>query len=473
MLCCGRLFAQDDKRFVYIQNEKGQPFYVKINGQVLSSSEKGYIILPRLEAGTVPVTIGFARNEGPEQKFYLRISNSDQGFLLKKNTLYNLQSFREIKADNGDGTALAAAQEPEVPAANTEDTARKEMMGNLQKDLETTFAGNSAATVTGPAKAATPKNSNSFSSALDKVVVTGDDRDEPQPVAATEGKQLPAKKQRVEKAPLSEEEKALLNEVLAEESRTAASEAATEEVKESAREAKRQKKQKKREGSPDFIEFQDDSAHPANTSVPAPVPAAVTPAPVTDLPVAEAEEAPARSKKKKRKLFDDTEHPNNIITDSSGYGIAPAAEAAAPAGSKRKKKRNEAADEAATTAMPAATPAVEADAAVEKKRPDTRLINSDCGNIMDDATFRKVLRKFVAAKSEDGMIDVFRRQTRNYCLETSQIKTLVQLLTTDDNRYRLLDQAYSKTYDTEKYGSLESLLGDSYFKGRFKAMLHK
>jgi hypothetical protein len=92
---------------------------------------------------------------------------------------------------------------------------------------------------------------------------------------------------------------------------------------------------------------------------------------------------------------------------------------------------------------------------------------------MDEATFRKMLKKFVAASSDNGMIDVFRKQTRNYCLETAQMKTLVQLLTADDTRYRLLDAGYSKTYDTEKYGSLETLLIDDYYRGRFKAMLHK
>lgn len=112
-------------------------------------------------------------------------------------------------------------------------------------------------------------------------------------------------------------------------------------------------------------------------------------------------------------------------------------------------------------------------APVARKKADARLINSDCVNVMDDDTFRKVLRKFVAARTDNSMIDVFKKQTRNYCLQTAQVKTLVQLLTADDTRYRLLDAAYPKTLDTEKYGSLETLLIDDYYRGRFKAMLHK
>ncbi len=465
---CGRTWAQGQQHYVYIQSEKGQPFYVKVNGQVLSSTERGYIILPRLDAGTIPMSIGYAQSEGPaqEQKFYVRIAKNDQGFLLKKGALYNLQTFREIKADNGDGSAATAAVQepaPEAVAANVpEDTARKEMMGNLQKDLETTFA--QKATVTGPGKPSSPKAGNAFSSALDKVVVSGDDRDEPVEVAAPDkpeqGTAAPAeapevkkprgKKHKAEREPLTAEEQDILKSVMAEENKVAASEAAIDEQpKQEAEEQtapRKQKKHKKREGEPDFIEFQDEAKPAAPAAVAAaPVEAA---APAVDLPA--TEEAPVR-KKKKRKLFDDTEHPNNIITDSSGYGVA-----MEEAPSRKKKKRDEAAAETEA-----------------KKDAGTRLINTDCGNIMDEGTFRKVLRKFVSAKSDDSMIDIFRKSTRNYCLETQQIKSLALLMNSDEARYRLLDIAYAKTYDTEKYGSLESLLTESYYKGRFKAMLHK
>ncbi|SKA23606.1 protein of unknown function [Chitinophaga eiseniae] len=468
---CGQAWAQGQQHYVYIQSEKGQPFYVKVNGQVLSSTERGYIILPKLDAGTIPMSIGFAQSEGPaqEQKFYVRIGKNDQGFLLKKGALYNLQTFRETKADNGDGSAATAAAgepAPEAVAANApEDTARKEMMGNLQKDLETTFA--QKATVSGPGKPSSPKAGNAFSSALDKVVVSGDDRDEPVEVVTPDkpeqGTTVPAevvevkkprgKKHKAEREPLTEEEQDILKSVMAEESKTAASEAAIEDQPRQAMEEespapKKQKKHKKRESEPDFIEFQEEGK-PAAT---APIAAAAAPveavAPTADLPATEA--APVR-KKKKRKLFDDTEHPNNVITDSSGYGLAMEA---APS---RKKKRNE--EAVAETA--------------EKKDAGTRLINTDCGNIMDEATFRKVLRKFVSARSDDSMIDIFRKSTRNYCLETQQVKSLALLMNSDEARYRLLDMAYAKTYDTEKYGSLESLLTESYYKGRFKAMLHK
>lgn len=491
LLLCGRLWAQEQLHYVYIQSEKGQPFYVKHNGKVLSSTERGYIIIPRLETGTAPITVGFPNKESKEARFNLRITKSDQGFLLKQSgeagySLYNLQTFRELRSDAGE-TALAAAPPAADSIVPELDTAKKEMMTNLQKDLETTFADK--AIVTGPAKsapAAPAKSGNPFASALDKVVVGGDDRNEPEPAPEVKKEAAPAeaapvaieeevkkprkKRNKGEREPLTEEEQAILSGVLAEEGKTAASEAAAQEAEKAAAPAeepvkKRSKKHKAKEGDPDFIEFQDDKAPTAvaaTTEAAAPV--------VVEVPV--TEEAPVRAKKKRKKVFDDTEHPANIITDSSGYGIAVTEEE--PVKSKKKKKRSEEevvnADAAGAPVgaevVPEMTPA-------EKKKADARLINSDCTNVMDDDTFRKVLRKFVAARTDNSMIDVFKKQTRNYCLETVQVKTLVQLLTADDTRYRLLDAAYSKTVDTEKYGSLETLLIDDYYRGRFKAMLHK
>ena len=502
LLLCGRIQAQEQHHFVYIQSEKGQPFYIKHNGKVLSSTERGYIIIPQLDKGTTPITVGFPQAGGGESQFYLKIAKNDQGYLLKKSgetgySLYDLQTFREIKS--GDETAATAAAPPEaadniVPEL---DTARKEMMSNLQKDLETTFADK--AIVTGPDRHDEPaKTSSSFASALDKVVVSSPDRNvlpvEAAPVAvapvetpvAAETpvvKKSKGRKRRGERAPLTEEEQAILSEVLAEEGKTAAMEAAEEGANTvpAAEPVKKKKKHKARSGDPDFIEFQDDNAQPADPVAAAPAP--IVAPEVTDVPVTQEEERPSRKKKKRSKLFDDTEHPANIITDSSGYGVAYASPAASEDEPVKNRKRKKHRDEEAAATVDAAgapvgaevTPDIAADEPVaRKKKPaDARLINTDCTNIMNEATFHKLLRKFVAAKSDDGMIDVFRKQTRNYCLETSQVKILGQLLTGDDTRYRLLDLAYSKTYDTEKYSSLENLLTDNYYKGRFKAMVHK
>ncbi|MBV7532590.1 DUF4476 domain-containing protein [Chitinophaga sp. sic0106] len=479
------LRAQNEQRqhyYVYIQSEKGQPFYVKHNGQVLSSSERGYLILPKLGNGTTPITVGFPKNEAPEQHFDLKVGQKDQGFLLKKATanaytLYNLQTFRELKSDNLLLATGGTNKEEEPAIAATTDTAQ-ETLTKMQGDLENALG--STATITGPAKKPA-KSSNGFASALDKVVVSGDDREEviqeaavvaATPKAAAK-KPMNEVKEKLERSPLTDEEKAILAQVMAEESRTAASEAAAADVAKASEETeeKKSRRNKKKENNPDFIDFQEDGKPAAAAAVPVEVPVA-------------AEDVPSPKKKKKKQETDI--RTGEIVTDTSGYGVAMYDQQEESA-SKRRRRKSATAEEAVPVVAAEATEvAVEpvspkrkkkteevTEATEEKPAANKRLVNSDCGNIMDEGTFKKLLRKFVSSSSDDGMLDVFRKQTRNYCMETAQIKTLAQLVVDEDARYRLLDMAYSKTYDTEKYGSLESVLTDNYYKGRFKAMLHK
>lgn len=571
-----QMSAQDQQYFVYIQSERSQPFYVRYDGKLLPSSDRGYLILSKMPAGTASLRIGFAKSDVPERQYLVRITGpGDQGYLLKQDgdrgyALFNLQTFAVIRpGEEKKKEAVAAAETPAVetpaqetapapavatnvtetvpaavpadtalvpapPAPVSEDEQKQAMMASLKKDLDSTFPAKSGVAV-GPGTRPV-KQSNKFSQALDKVV--SDDRpddivlEEPKaPVAApatanpavAPASEVPAsqkkKRRRRERDPLTEEEKALANSVLAEENKAAAIDtppqtitevtpaavppvsetapvattpagetanpsaepvpAQAEPVKEEVPLTKKEKRQRKKKAEdPAFIDFMDTGGHqaPPAGSVAAPAPATegssaetTTPAPVP------AEEAPVSSKKKKRSklaekidTIDMTERPNNVVNDPTGYAVSDLS-IDHPKESKKDKKRKKAADSVVTeVAAPVATEDVPA-----SKSSSLKMINSDCGKVMDDDTFRKVLRKFVAGKDDEGMLDAFRKQTKGYCLESSQIKTLVQLMGTDDTRYRLLDLAYPKAYHSDEFAGLESLLSDSYYKGRFRAMLHK
>src|ERR1700712_5423469 len=69
--------------FVYLQTENSQPFYVKINNKVVSSSPAGYMILPKLADGDYKVSVGFPRKEFPEENFQILVDKKNEGFLLK------------------------------------------------------------------------------------------------------------------------------------------------------------------------------------------------------------------------------------------------------------------------------------------------------------------------------------------------------------------------------------------------------
>jgi hypothetical protein len=52
--------------------EDRRPFYARVADQMYSSSENGYLIISKLQDNKQELTIGFAKNEVPEQKFSIK-----------------------------------------------------------------------------------------------------------------------------------------------------------------------------------------------------------------------------------------------------------------------------------------------------------------------------------------------------------------------------------------------------------------
>ena len=69
--------------FIYLQSEQQQPFFVKMDDKVHSSTSSGYLILSRLHDSTYNLTVGFPAQKYPEQKFTVTVGSKDHGYLLK------------------------------------------------------------------------------------------------------------------------------------------------------------------------------------------------------------------------------------------------------------------------------------------------------------------------------------------------------------------------------------------------------
>lgn len=111
--CLNTLLAQE-KHFIFIQAENGQPFYVLVNGKLYSSTSGGYVIIPKLVDGEYSCSIGFAQNAYPEQTFQFSISKKDLGFNLKNFGasgwgLFNLQSLSVTMAGASTSADVAKA----------------------------------------------------------------------------------------------------------------------------------------------------------------------------------------------------------------------------------------------------------------------------------------------------------------------------------------------------------------------------
>jgi hypothetical protein len=117
--------------FVYLQTESGQPFYVKINNNVVSSSPAGYLILPKLTDGDYKLSIGFPKKEFPEENFQILINKKNEGYLLKNFGekgwgLFNMQSYRVVMGGNTDAVASSSK--------NLQDDPFSRMLANVVKD---------------------------------------------------------------------------------------------------------------------------------------------------------------------------------------------------------------------------------------------------------------------------------------------------------------------------------------------------
>jgi hypothetical protein len=113
------VFAQQN-HFIYLQTENKQPFYVKFNNKLLSSSASGYLIIPKLQEGNHQLAIGFPKNEWPEQNISCTVNKKDAGYLLKDFGdkgwgLFNLQTMELLipGSASGNDKAIVQAQKKE------------------------------------------------------------------------------------------------------------------------------------------------------------------------------------------------------------------------------------------------------------------------------------------------------------------------------------------------------------------------
>ena len=104
-------FSQQN-HFLYIQADNRQPFYIRMDKRLMSSSTAGYLIIPKIQDSVVQLTIGFPKNQWPEQRIKCNINQTDEGYLLKNFGekgwgLFNFQSMALLMADTAKIEELA------------------------------------------------------------------------------------------------------------------------------------------------------------------------------------------------------------------------------------------------------------------------------------------------------------------------------------------------------------------------------
>lgn len=116
----GRLSAQADYAYVYIEGDMETPFYVKVEGKMHPRLGKNHFIIANLDEGYTKFEILFQQNKYPPQEFLLEIpASGSRGFRLHKINdrqfaLYDLQQSRYIVSGNteADDSAPVVASLP-------------------------------------------------------------------------------------------------------------------------------------------------------------------------------------------------------------------------------------------------------------------------------------------------------------------------------------------------------------------------
>ena len=103
-ICLGIGAQSQQYHFVYLQTDNKQPFYVRIQEKLYSSSSTGYLVIPKLRSGSHLLTVGFPKNEWPSQTIPLQITDKDLGYSLKNFeskgwALFNWQTMEVINSN--------------------------------------------------------------------------------------------------------------------------------------------------------------------------------------------------------------------------------------------------------------------------------------------------------------------------------------------------------------------------------------
>jgi hypothetical protein len=408
--------------FVYLQTENSQPFYVKVNNKVVSSSPEGYVIIPNLVDNTYEMVIGFPKNEFPEEKFTVPVDKKNEGFLVKNFgekgwSLFNMQTLAVINKTETPTVAVTT---------KIQDDPFSKMLASVVKDSSLLqkiepVAEKPADTVTQtPAVVDTPANAGVA------VVEKPDSNTIETPVV-----EKPAPITRI----LNLREKAGVEMIYVDKGEK---DNDTVRIFMPVSEA-----ENKKEGQVSVKESKiNDAPSGIDTSHLTITPTIVT-APPTSYDAKETSVVKDSSFEKKETV----ERPAIIIYDSSS-AVTKSSEVA--------KAANK-----------------ESEIIVLPRAATSSKVNSDCKSFATDSDFLKLRKKMAAENNNEDMINAAKKVFRSQCFSTEQIRNLSYLFLNDEGKYMFFDAAYAYTSDSDQYANLESQLTDPYYITRFKAMIHK
>ncbi len=423
--------------FIYLQTENKQPFYLKLNNQVYSSTLSGYLILSKLKVGVYTFYIGFPKKEWPEQIINCAVEDKDYGYLLKlfndkRWGLFNLQTLNILMAEE--------VQKKIEPEAAFKSDAFSTMLSTVVNDPS--IKQIEPATI--PIKQTESQNIADKSGTL--IPISIEKKGEPKIVQTDSILIASQPKENIRDSIVSINiEKDLpkvairINDVEPVGNLSAIT---------------RSKLSKTKKGTElVYVETTNGIKDTIKLFIP-------SDKGITD-----------------KKTFP-TEAIPNINADMN---ISPAINSGAAAKSEAKflaiDLPNKAIGElpakvdSTTTSKAIVELPAKVDSPISKVVVMAPVFNSDCKNMASNEDFLKLRKKMAGENHADNMIVVAKKTFKLKCFATEQIRNLSVLFLKDMDKYNFFDVAYPFVSDAQNFPVLQSQLTDTYYIDRFKVMI--
>lgn len=446
------------EHFIYLQTENSQPFYIKLNNAVLSSSHNGYVILPGLSEGPHELIVGFPKNEFPEEKFKLVIENRNIGYLIKNMgdqglSLFNLQTLALINK-------TAVTTEVAV-TKKIEDDTFSTMLAGVVNDSSIMVKVEPVVekpVVDVPANPVAAVKDTPLDSAIKNVVIGNKDSLTPTVVdnATALAINKAAEPNEAIKTVTGNTPEVLSSNIKSTDIKRVLLFREKEGLEMIYVDRGKIKNDTVRIFMPVKTIENNDRAQIIVTENKIPkIPAVhdsmqltITPTIITPVENHEKKEVPASS---------------NIVEKKSDSNQVkeklPVIIYEQPKEEPKKEIKKEEVKDSEMMVIP--------------KAVTSSKVNSDCKKFADDNDFLRLRKKMAAENSNDDMVQVAKKEFKSMCFSTEQIKNLSYLFLDNEGKYMFFDAAYAYTSDTDQYAALQAQLTDEYYINRFKAMIHK
>ncbi|HEX4957672.1 MAG TPA: hypothetical protein VFV46_05800 [Lacibacter sp.] len=446
VLSSGSLVAQLN-HFLYLQSDNNQPFYIRYNSKIISSTSSGYLILSKLKEGSVEIIVGFPQSKQPEQPFQINVDKTEKGYLIKNFGekgwgLFDLQTAAVVYA----ATPAAVVQgNSTTPATKPADDPFANMLSNVTQD---TTVKNVTVKKQEP-KPDTPK-------LVTAPVKTEIKQDTPKPVV-TESKPvvvttLPVQ-EKIQKVdtPLQQTitpmNPGVKDTVVKVQEPVQQEPVWTAPLKTPVQQIR---KFESREGVDCVFEVTEtngrkDTIRIFIASDSSFVQTEVKEEPVTEIKkdtiVPVQQQVLPKTEEKKEEIKQTVDTPLVVKEQPKTEPSAPALQVTKPVA------------DPVTETKPAAIP------------------NSNCKDNAGEDDFMKLRKRMAAQSKEEAMVNEAKKVFKTRCFSTAQLKNLAVLFLTDEWRYRFYDAALPFVSDFGSFKSLGDTITDDYYRKRFQALL--